>query len=134
MIDDVLSLCSKLIKCKSVTPKDDGAIECIADYLSAAGFETNVLNFMSPDGKNRVRNLFARYGTSDKKILGFLGHSDVVPAGEMWKVEPFDAVLKDGYLYGRGVCDMMAELPLFAAPHRNLLSKKAIISMVLLSY
>ena len=50
--------------------------------------------------QNRIKNLFARYGTSDKKILGFLGHSDVVPAGKMWKVEPFDAVLKDGYLYG----------------------------------
>lgn len=115
MLDDVLSLCSKLIKCKSITPKDDGAIDCIAAYLSAAGFDIKVLNFMSSDGKNRIKNLFARYGTSDKKILGFLGHSDVVPAGKMWKVEPFDAVLKDGYLYGRGVCDMKGGIAAFCS-------------------
>lgn len=115
MIDDVLSLCSKLIKCKSVTPMDDGAIDCVADYLSAVGFDAKILDFVSLDGKNRVKNLFAQYGTSDEKVLGFLGHSDVVPAGEKWDVEPFDAILKDGYLYGRGICDMKGGIAAFCA-------------------
>jgi acetylornithine deacetylase len=36
------------------------------------------------------------------------GHVDVVPAGpeEMWTTKPFDPVVKDGLLYGRGANDM----------------------------
>ena len=65
------------------------------------------------DGKNRIKNLFTKYGISNKKILGFLGHSDVVPAGKMWKVEPFDTILKNCYLYGRGICNMKGGIAAF---------------------
>lgn len=35
------------------------------------------------------------------------GHLDVVPAiAENWSVDPFDAVVQDGYLWGRGAVDM----------------------------
>lgn len=138
MLEDVVSLCSDLIRSKSVTPNDDGALEHIKDYLISAGFdEAKILVFSSPDGKNTVKNLYARYGsrnvkasdhtsltseTSDStssiqpqfsKVLGFLGHSDVVPAGNDWEVDPFAAVQKDGYLYGRGVCDMKGGVAAF---------------------
>ena len=38
------------------------------------------------------------------------GHIDVVPEGphEMWSRNPFDAVVKDGWMYGRGAGDMKA--------------------------
>jgi succinyl-diaminopimelate desuccinylase len=36
----------------------------------------------------------------------FNGHIDVVEAGEGWTVPPFEGVLKDGRVYGRGACDM----------------------------
>ena len=36
------------------------------------------------------------------------GHIDVVPEGpiEMWTYPPYEAVIKDGWLYGRGAHDM----------------------------
>ena len=37
--------------------------------------------------------------------LGMLGHLDVVPAGDGWKTPPFNAVERDGYLFGRGSSD-----------------------------
>ncbi|MBQ7624028.1 MAG: Sapep family Mn(2+)-dependent dipeptidase [Clostridia bacterium] len=41
-----------------------------------------------------------------EKTLAVLGHVDVVPAGEDWTVTgPFEPVLKDGWLYGRGTTD-----------------------------
>ncbi len=44
-------------------------------------------------------------GESETEI-GFFGHADVVPAGNGWTYcEPFDPVVKDGLLFGRGVDD-----------------------------
>lgn len=47
------------------------------------------------------------------------GHIDVVPVGEpsSWTVDPWRGALRDGRLFGRGVCDMKAGLcaALFAA-------------------
>jgi len=41
------------------------------------------------------------------EILGILTHVDVVPAGdrEEWATDPFEAVIKDGRMYGRGTLD-----------------------------
>ena len=39
------------------------------------------------------------------KILGILGHLDVVPAGSDWEHDPYGAEIVDGYLYGRGTTD-----------------------------
>ncbi|MDR2107158.1 MAG: succinyl-diaminopimelate desuccinylase [Holosporaceae bacterium] len=105
--------CADLIRCKSVTPNDDGAIGRIADFLSAFGAETEILTFRSADGGNVVTNLFAKYGNSERKILGFLGHSDVVPAGDGWETDPFEAVRKDGFLIGRGAADMKGGIAAF---------------------
>lgn len=44
-------------------------------------------------------------GSSETEI-GFFGHADVVPAGNGWTYcKPFDPVVKDGLLFGRGVDD-----------------------------
>ena len=44
------------------------------------------------------------YGAGDK-TLGILAHLDVVPEGEDWTVPPYEAFIKDGFLYGRGSTD-----------------------------
>jgi predicted dipeptidase len=49
---------------------------------------------------------YAEIGAGDK-ILGILGHLDVVPPGKRgdWEHDPFDPVEKDGMLFGRGTQD-----------------------------
>ncbi|WP_027505688.1 M20 family metallopeptidase [Rhodococcus sp. UNC23MFCrub1.1] len=42
--------------------------------------------------------------------LLFLGHSDVVPAGEGWSGNPFRSRVHDGRIVGRGACDMKGGL------------------------
>lgn len=42
--------------------------------------------------------------------LLFLGHSDVVPVGDGWDRDPFDAYVADGRLFGRGATDMKGGL------------------------
>lgn len=48
-----------------------------------------------------------------EEIFGILGHLDVVPADEPdWKYPPFDAVIDNGFIYGRGALD--DKLPMVA--------------------
>ena len=44
------------------------------------------------------------YGDGEEEIA-VLGHLDVVPAGDGWEQNPFEAVVKDGKIYGRGTSD-----------------------------
>jgi len=52
-------------------------------------------------------NLVARLkGNGSKRPLLILAHTDVVPVQmEKWPVDPFGAVMKDGYIWGRGTVD-----------------------------
>ena len=46
----------------------------------------------------------ATFGKAEKEIA-LLAHLDVVPEGEGWSHDPYDMIMKDGYIYGRGVSD-----------------------------
>jgi len=43
-------------------------------------------------------------------VVHLNGHIDVVPPGEGWTLDPFAGVVRDGRIFGRGVCDMKAGL------------------------
>ena len=98
---DVIEFTSELIRRKSVTPNDAGCQRLIAEQLAASGFDCESLNF------GDVENLWATHGQGDP-VLVFLGHTDVVPSGpvERWTSPPFEPLLRDGRLYGRGSADM----------------------------
>ena len=58
----------------------------------------------------KVNNYDNRVITADSydmpTRLDILAHLDVVPAGDDWTItEPYNPVIKDGLLYGRGSCD-----------------------------
>lgn len=55
-------------------------------------------------------NLRAVLAGGDGPGLLLLGHTDVVPVGEGWTVDPFGGVVRDGRLYGRGSTDMKGGL------------------------
>jgi succinyl-diaminopimelate desuccinylase len=77
-----------------------------------------MLTFVSADKSNAVVNLFANFEgqlSENGHLLGFLGHSDVVPAGDGWDVDPFAAVQQDGYLIGRGIADMKGGIAAFCS-------------------
>ena len=47
---------------------------------------------------------FGEIGEGDK-LIGVLGHLDVVPAGEGWNTDPFTMTMIDNKIFGRGVSD-----------------------------
>lgn len=55
-------------------------------------------------------NLHAVIGPEAGPAVLFLGHSDVVPAGEGWTTDPFAPTVIDGELFGRGSTDMKGGL------------------------
>lgn len=110
---DPLPLAQALIRCPSVTPADAGAIPLLAAELQRLGFHTTRLSFGSePDGP--VENLFATIG-SGAPHFAFAGHTDVVPAGSGWSVDPFAAEIVGDMLVGRGAADMKGALAAMVA-------------------
>ena len=103
---DALSIAQALLRCRSVTPADAGALGVLEDLLKAHGFETHRVSFGEP-GTADIDNLYARIGDSAPHIT-FAGHTDVVPPGDeaAWSHGAFSGDVKDGVLYGRGAVDM----------------------------
>ena len=118
-----IKLTQALVKCQSITPKDDGALLVVQDHLSSMGFDCTPLLF-SGNGSYEVKNLFATIG-SDGPHLAFAGHTDVVPPGNesSWKHPPFSAVIEGDKLYGRGTEDMKSNIACFISATEKFLKK-----------
>ncbi len=106
MAADPVAFARELIRCRSVTPAEGGALGFVAGVLQDAGFEVHRVTFAEP-GTAPVENLYARIGMGKPHLL-FAGHTDVVPPGEesAWTHPPFAGAIEGGMLYGRGAVDM----------------------------
>ncbi|MBN3564101.1 succinyl-diaminopimelate desuccinylase [Aliamphritea spongicola] len=116
-----VELAKELISRRSVTPEDAGCQELMIKRLEAMGFVIERMQFED------VSNFWARRGT-EGPVFCFAGHTDVVPSGpeEKWSHPPFEPVIEDGFLCGRGAADMkggiasfMTALERFVAHHPN---------------
>ena len=103
---DPVALARDLLRCRSVTPAEGGALGLIEGQLKRAGFAVHRLTFAEP-GTEPVENLYARIGEAAPHLV-FAGHTDVVPPGVEadWRYAPFAGEIADGTLYGRGAVDM----------------------------
>jgi len=78
------------------------AVEYLKKVLEAEGIPTRTFA-LDPNRANLVARL---KGNGSKRPLLILAHTDVVPVQmEKWPVDPFGAVMKDGYVWGRGTID-----------------------------
>ena len=103
--NDTVALASTLIQRASVTPEDAGCQTLMQERLRKIGFRVTDLPF------GEVSNFWAVRG-GEGPLLVFAGHTDVVPTGpeQHWRYPPFDAVVADGMLHGRGAADMKGSL------------------------
>ena len=109
-MDKAVHITSELIQKRTITPQDDGAIKLISNILTEADFNCHEIV------EGSVKNLFARWGPKDsKKTLGFSGHVDVVPTGDMllWDFDPFSGLITDNEILGRGAVDMKSAVAAF---------------------
>jgi succinyl-diaminopimelate desuccinylase len=112
---DPVALSRDLIRCRSVTPEDGGALAVLEKTLTPLGFTCHRLPFAEP-GTAEVQNLLAVIG-EDGPHFCFAGHTDVVPPGDSrgWTVDPFAGEVIDGWIYGRGANDMKGAVSAMAA-------------------
>jgi succinyl-diaminopimelate desuccinylase len=112
---DPIVIARDLLRCRSVTPDEGGALAYLQRVLTAAGFAVHRMTFAEP-GSAPVENLYARIGGS-KPNLVFAGHTDVVPAGAeaAWRHPPFAGEVEGDMLYGRGAVDMKGGIACFVA-------------------
>jgi len=121
---DPLALARDLMRRPSVTPEDAGALDVLQKALEGLGFRCHRLKFEQA-GTPAIDNLYARIGDSGPNLC-FAGHTDVVPVGDRaaWTVEPFEAVVDQGWLIGRGAADMKAAIACFASAAADWLEGK----------
>jgi succinyl-diaminopimelate desuccinylase len=115
MTADPVAIARDLVRCRSVTPEDGGALAYLQGVLAKAGFTVHRMTFAEP-GTAPIENLYARIG-SEKPNLVFAGHTDVVPPGDeaAWQHPPFAGEVAGDRLYGRGAVDMKGGIACFVA-------------------
>ncbi len=113
-----VDLTRELIRIPTVNPPGrdyDKCAEFLAGELRNLGVEVELvavpaerLQELAPHGEGLPRvNVMGRLrGNSGGPVLHLTGHYDVVPPAEGWSTDPFDAVMKNGKIYGRGSVDM----------------------------
>ena len=112
---EAVDLMKQLIPIKALSPLSGGEgeadkAEFLKKYLKSIGFK-EVKNYPAkdPDAKTGERpNLVAVLpGEDTGRTVWILAHMDVVPEGDLskWDTNPFEAVVKDGKIYGRGTED-----------------------------
>ena len=112
--DEIVQFTADLVRIPTVNPPGEEYEACarfLGDFLKRRAFE---VEYIAAEGRSehtaqhpRVNVIGSRRG-GPGKVVHLNGHIDVVPAGGGWTVEPFGGLVRDGKIYGRGVCDMKA--------------------------
>ena len=126
---DPVELAARLIACPSVTPACGDVFDLLEGPLRASGFVVHRwVTGEPPDGP--TENMVAMRGEGSPHF-GFAGHLDVVPPGEGWDGDPFDPVIADGVLTGRGANDMKSAIAAFVAAAADFPLRPGTISLLI---
>lgn len=126
---DPVEFARRLIACPSITPARGEVFDLLEEALVPLGFEVHrfVLG-EAPDGP--TENMVAMRGSGGPHFA-FAGHVDVVPPGEGWSSDPFDPVIEDGVLTGRGANDMKSAIAAFIAAAATAPPKNGTLSLLI---
>lgn len=80
-------------------------VEKIISYLKLNEYDNYTV---LKHNENRASLILCLNGCNPNITVGFLGHLDTVPTGDNanWRYNPFDPVIEDSIIYGRGSTDM----------------------------
>ncbi len=105
----VTALCQALIRQPSYSGHEEGAEGILRAFMEANGFDS-----VTTDRYGNIIGCIR--GNRPGKRLLFDGHMDTVPVSDpgQWQFPPFEGILHDDRLYGRGSSDMKGAVAAFA--------------------
>lgn len=103
----LLSLAQALVRAPGTNPPGEEAATVAALQRLCADADLDCRTVEVAPGR---ANVIVTLPGGDGPGLLILGHSDVVPVGDGWTVDPFAALVRDGRLFGRGSSDMKGGL------------------------
>ena len=115
--DDLVALTRDLIRFPTVNPPGEAYTPCaefLGNRLRARGFDVGYHRGEGEAGDSdrypRTNVVARKEGMRPGPCVHFNGHIDVVSVGHGWTVDPFEGLVRDGRVYGRGACDMKGGL------------------------
>ncbi|MPZ09831.1 MAG: acetylornithine deacetylase/succinyl-diaminopimelate desuccinylase family protein [Kiloniellaceae bacterium] len=115
--DDLVALTRDLIRFPTVNPPGEAYTLCaefLGNRLRARGFDVGYHRGEGEAGDSdrypRTNVVARKEGMRPGPCVHFNGHIDVVSVGHGWTVDPFEGLVRDGRVYGRGACDMKGGL------------------------
>ena len=115
--DDIVELTRSLVRIPTLNPPGLhylDACELVRRRLSKSGFRCMMLRaegaVADSDRHPRWNLLARRDGAEPGNCVHFNSHIDVVQVGQGWSIDPFEGVVRDERVYGRGTCDMKGGL------------------------
>lgn len=109
-VDALAGVLQDLVRTESVNPgtPETAMADAVERWLEQTPAEVSRVDFAP--GRTSVGARLA--GSGDGPTLVLNGHMDTVPVDDrsLWHVDPFGGEVRDGFLYGRGSCDMKAGL------------------------
>ncbi len=120
-LERIIKTTCDLISIPSRNPpgEEKACAEYIYNTLKEIGIESYTVNAPFPDRPQVVGIL---RGKKDHPALILNGHIDVVPEGDLslWKTSPFNGMVLNGKIFGRGACDMKTALAMMIEIARTL--------------
>lgn len=110
--DEMVDFLKEYVRYKSPSGKEEEVQKDFLKPFFEEKMDWDEVELIDKSEENNRPNVNARFiGNGDGKNLLFNGHSDVVDVSEekrkeKWEREPWDPILENGKLYGRGVNDM----------------------------
>ena len=120
----VANVLADLVRIPSTNPGayEGDLAQRVFEWLDPTPVEAELVESMP--GRPSVGAALEGRGEGPRLILN--GHLDTVPIDDegLWTVDPFGAAVSDGYLYGRGACDMKAGLAVQIAVAHHLAKRR----------
>ena len=122
---DLIAVTRSLVRAPGENPPGEEAATVAALAAACAERGLPVVATTVEPGRS---NLSATVAGGNGPGLLLLGHTDVVPVGDGWTVDPFGGLVRDGRIHGRGATDMKGGLAACVVAMAALRSAKVSLS------
>jgi len=96
--DALANFLKDIVKIPSLSSQEGDVVKFMAEAMKKMGYDEVVIDGMG--------NLLGRIGDGPR-VIAFDGHCDTVDVGDLslWTRDPYDVVIENGKVYGRGTTD-----------------------------